>query len=140
MKQITKRISNRVYEERICLQSGKKFIPTDARQKFRSAQDRINYHNDQRKIKDAPLKELTTRVLKNEAILGKIFNTFDKRGKADLAFNKTLLDYEDYDFEIHHERGLNPETKRQIEWFFYYGLEVADVETKSFFVRKRNFK
>ncbi len=139
MKKINKRISNRVYEEKICIQSGKPFVPTDARQKFRSAQDRINYHNDQRKIKDAPLKNLNKRVLKNEEILRKIFSILEKKGKADLPFNKTLLEYEEYDFEIYFERGLNPRTKKEIEWFFYYGLEVADVEQKTFIVRKRNF-
>ncbi len=139
MKKINKRISNRVYKEIICLQSGEKFIPTDARQKFKNAQYRIDFHNDQRKIKNAPLKKLNDRVLRNEELLEKIFTLVENKIIAQ-PFNKTLLQYDRYDFEISHERGINPETKREIEWFFYHGLEVADPKLQTFIVHKRDFK
>ena len=138
MKKIIKRLSKRTYPAIECLQCRSSFIPTDARQKFCCEQHRIDFHNDQRKIKEAPFKKLNARVLKNEAILGKIFLRFDENNPVK-SFHKTLLNYEGYDFEINHERGISPSTNNEIEWFFYYGLEVADRQKQTFIVHKRNF-
>lgn len=136
MKKIIKRISNRIYKERICPQCGEPFIPIDARQIFCCEQHRIDFHNDQRKIKNAPLKKLTARILKNDTILKKIFTLVEEKKAANII-NKTLLEYEHYDFEIYYERGINAQTKRIIDWFFYYGLEAADADPKTFIVHKR---
>ena len=139
MKTLIKRLSNRVYPSKECPQCSQSFEPTDARQKFCCEQHRIDYHNDQRKIKEAPFKKVTGRIKKNEQILGKIFVRFDGMNSV-VPVSKSLLDYEEYDFQINHERSINPATNSEIEWFFYYGLEVADRQKHTFIVRKRNFK
>jgi hypothetical protein len=137
MTRMLKRISKRRYDEKKCKQCGGSFIPTDGRQVFCTRQHGVDYNNDLRKTRAVPLKKLIRRLIHNEAVLRKIFTSIQDQNLQQ-SFSMDLLRYEQFDFEISHERGRNPTTNNEVEWYFYFGLET-DVEKKRFTVQKRNY-
>ena len=136
MKKVYKRISKRMYPPIPCKHCGEEFIPHDKRQEFCHPQHKSDYNNDKRRITNAPFKELNARLKINEAILKKIHTRISEE-KLNDSFHISLLQYERFDFTIFHERGENPGTKNEINWFFFYGLEAMNAEHKTFIVRKR---
>lgn len=129
-----KRISKRIYPSTECRQCKRPFNPSDARQLFCSAQHRIDYNNDQRKIKSAPLDLLNKELWKNERILKKIFESL-KQNKQE-SFGIDLLKYEGYNFNVSRLVNINKTSQNKIYWSLSYGMEIDDENKKTFKIHK----
>jgi hypothetical protein len=129
-----KRISKRIYEKRICKQCCEEFIPDDARKIFCREQHRIDYHNDQRRIKSAPLKDLYFRMINNEKILKKFYEALLEYKQESLSIDFLLLDK--YDLTVPCETSIS-KNGNKIEWQLSYGLEGIDQQRKLFKIHKR---
>ena len=116
-----KRISKRVYPERICPQTGKVFIPTDARQKYLNPQERINYNNDQRRLKDIDLKDFNARLLQNKRGLARIYQSLVRQGQVYCSYD--LLLYENVDLKVFRYQTKDEKTDKNILWSLNYGVE-----------------
>jgi hypothetical protein len=132
--EVNRRISNREYPERICPQSGKAFIPTDARQKFFNEQYRIDYHNDQRKLKRQEVDDFAKRLIYNDRTLKKISESFNRIGKQQVS--EDLLLYEGFDRNVFSYVTTNKETGENIFWSVSYGISCTDIKNKYFKIFK----
>lgn len=112
----------RVHEPKQCKHCGILFIPKRADQLFCIRQHRIDFNNDKRREKNAPLKLLNTIYLKNEAILQKMYESL-KYMKCKLEVSKWLLTYEKFNFQNYVEQSINEVTKRLVYWQFKFGIE-----------------
>lgn len=130
-----KRISNRKYPPKDCRECGESFIPTDARQDFCIPQHRIDYHNDLRKAKAAPVKSLTDGLLQNEKILKKVFKSLSSYQQATVHID--LLKYEKFDFNISSSIDRNEKNGAITQWSFSYGIEGYDADKTTFIIRKK---
>ena len=130
-----KRFSNRTYPERICLQCSELFIPTDARQLFCCTQHRIDYNNDRRKIKDAPMRAISDELKKNDAVLKKASGSLERLRQKSVS--KDLLQYDGYDFKVSSSVSINNETGKKVYWNIIYGIEGLDAKMNSFIIHKR---
>ncbi len=134
MKKNNPRPSNRVYSKRRCKQSGVEFTPTDARQIFSSAQHRIDYHNDLRRIKNEPAKKIIDGISKNAKILEKAYKFMNENKQDKIAVS--FLQYDGFDFTMPCET-LVSEAGNTIQWYLDYGFEGIDKEKKLFYVHKK---
>lgn len=134
MENTRKRISKRVYKERICKQCFEEFIPDDARKVFCCEQHRIDYNNDQRRIRFAPLKDLNVRIVNNEKVLKKFYMVLQDHKQDLLCIDFLLLDK--YDLTVPCETSIS-ESGNKIEWQLSYGIEGIDQKRKLFKIHKR---
>ena len=134
MKKLNKRVSKRVYPKRACKQCSSEFVPNDARQRYCCEQHRIDYNNDLRRIKDAPLKELTAKMVNNEKILKKFYELLQKHEQEVLGIDFLILD--NFEFNVASEVSIN-KNGNKIEWQFSYGLEGEDPNRRLFKIHKR---
>ena len=130
-----KRLSNRIYHERICLHCCENFIPTDFRQHFCCPQHRIDYNNDRRKIKDAPMRAINDEQKKNDAVLKKASESLERLRQKSVS--KDLLQYDGYDFKVFSSVSVNNETGKKVYWNIIYGIEGLDAKMNSFIIHKR---
>jgi len=134
MKESNKRISKRVYPNRECKQCGEEFPPNDARQVYCCRQHGIDYNNDLRRIKDAPLKDLNKKMVLNEKILRKFYTALQDLKQEMLSLDYLILDK--YDFDVPCETSIS-KAGNKIEWQLSYGLEGVDQKKKLFKIHKR---
>lgn len=121
-----RRISNRIYPIRKCKKTDcqEDFIPSDSRQIYCCEQHRIDFNNDKRKQKEAITILFLKKIKKNGAILKKILSSsYYKKHKC---VNKSLLDYEDYDFNFYHKITINYSTGNEGHICFGFALELID--------------
>ena len=111
------------------------FVPTDGKQKFLNPQHRQDYFNDLRKIKSAPLKDLTDRILANEKILKKIYEAQIRLGQK--MFFRDLLMYEGFDLEAYSNETINSTTGNRVFWCFSFGLEGHKNLNNNFIIHKK---
>ena len=131
-----KRTSNRKYEERICLQTGIKFIPTNKRQKFIDAQARIDYNNDKRAVVGKVLNDFSKQIKLHEKILAQGEQRLKELSKKTLG--RDILIYSGYDFNIYSERTVNITKGKYILWAINYGIEGIDAEKESVIIHNKN--
>jgi hypothetical protein len=133
----SKRLSNRVYPPRKCKKPdcGQIFTPTDKRQEYCVPQHRIDHNNDLRVVKEQPLKLLGKKLAHNLAVLKKIHSSLSANDQT--SFSIQLLQYELYNFGVYTDRSINKQTDNEIEWNFNYGIEVKDIDKKSFIIHFR---
>jgi hypothetical protein len=131
-----KRTSNRKYEERTCLQTGRKFIPTNKRQKFIDAQARIDYNNDKRAVVGKVLNAFSKQIKLHEKILAQGEQRLKELSKKTLG--RDILIYSGYDFNIYSERTVNSTTGKYILWAINYGIEGIDAEKESVIIHNKN--
>jgi len=134
MKESNKRISKRVYPNRECKQCGEEFTPHDARQVYCHRQHGIDWNNDQRPIKNAPLKELNTKLIANEKILKKFYTALQDLKQESLSLDFLIIDK--YDFNVPCETSIS-KAGNKIEWQLSYGLEGVDQKRRLFIIHKR---
>jgi len=135
MAKIIKRISNRVYPSRDCKQCSRQFIPTDARQIFCGEQHRVDFNNDLRKVRAAPVIAFTNKILKNHAALKKISESL-KLNKQTLV-NIDLLHYEGFDSGIYSEVTINETNGKKVYWSLGFAIEGVDESKNTFKLYKR---
>jgi hypothetical protein len=133
--QLKKRISNRQYPVRRCkkIDCKMEYIPSDNRQVYCCDQHRIDSNNDKRKIKILIEIVFSKIVKKNRDILIKIYSSAFY--KDNNYVHKTLLDYEDYDFNVNHRIIINKQTGREVHICYDYGLELLDSEKQIFSIK-----
>lgn len=132
--QVKKRVSNRVYPPRICLQCKEKFTPTDARQVYCCEQHRIDFNNDKTKAILKYDKTLIRGVKNNYDVMSKIITSpfYQQNGK----FNRSLLEYEGFDFSQYHKKVINKHTNAEILICYDLGVECSNFELKEFVIHK----
>lgn len=130
-----KRTSNRKYEERTCLQTGRKFIPTNKRQKFIDAQARIDYNNDKRSIVGKEINTLTKTLLHNKQILVQGEKRLKELGKN--AIGRDILLFYGYAFNNYSTITTNKVTGKQIYWSLDYGIEGYDNQKETFIIHNK---
>ncbi len=135
MQTVNRRISKRVYPPKECLQCKLSFKPSDARQIFCSAQHRIDYNNDQRKIKTAPLDLLNKVLVKNERILTKAFDSLALLQEQSLGID--ILKYEGFDFYVYSSMEILKSNQKRIYWNLGYGITSDDDVKKTFNILKK---
>ena len=136
VREPVKRTSNRKYEERICLQTGRKFIPTNKRQKFIDAQARIDYNNDKRAVTGVVINDFSKQLKLNDKILAQGEKRLKELGKKTLG--KDVLLYNEFDFNTYSTRTVNKTTNRYILWAINYGIEGIDAEKESVIIHNKN--
>ncbi len=134
MEKRSKRISKRVYPKRKCKQCTSEFVPHDAREVYCCEQHRIDYNNDLRRLKDAPLKDLNAKMVNNEKILKKFYEVLQGLKQELLSIDFLILDK--YDFNVPCETSIN-KVGNKIEWLLSYGLEGVDQKKRLFKIHKR---
>lgn len=135
VREPVKRTSNRKYEERICLQTGRKFIPTNKRQKFIDAQARIDYNNDKRSIVGKEINTLTKTLLHNKQILVQGEKRLKELGKN--AIGRDILLFYGYAFNNYSTITTNKVTGKQIYWSLDYGIEGYDNQKETFIIHNK---
>jgi len=132
MPQVKKRVSNRVYPPRICLQCEEKFTPTDARQVYCCEQHRIDFNNDKTKAISKYDKILIKGIKNNYDVISKIITSpfYQQNGK----FNRSLLDYEGFDFSQYHKKVINKQTNAEILICYDLGIECTNIALKEFII------
>lgn len=136
MREPVKRTSNRKYEERICLQTGRKFIPTNKRQKFIDAQARIDYNNDKRAVTGVVINDFSKQLKLNDKILAQGEKRLKELGKKTLG--RDVLLYNEFDFNTYSTRTVNKTTNKYILWAINYGIEGIDAEKESVIIHNKN--
>ncbi len=131
-----KRTSNRKHEERTCLQTGRKFIPTNKRQKFIDAQARIDYNNDKRALTGAVINEFSKQLKINDKILAQGEKRLKELGKKTLG--RDVLLFSGYDFNTYSKRTVNSSTGKYILWAINYGIEGIDADKESVIIHNKN--
>jgi hypothetical protein len=131
-----RRPSNRKYEERTCLQTWKKFIPTDKRQKFIDAQARIDYNNDKRAVTGKILNDFSIQLKLNEKILLQGEKRLKELGKNTLG--RDILIFEGFDFNIYSKITVNTSSSRHILWAIDHGIEGIDAEKETVIIHNKN--
>lgn len=134
MERLNKRISKRVYAKRKCKQCGVEFIPHDARELYCGEQHRIDYNNDLRRSKDAPVKDLIAKMVSNQMILKKFYEVLQDHKQELISIDFLILDK--YDFKTPSEVSIS-KSGNKIEWQFSYGLEGVDANSRLFKIHKR---
>ena len=134
INQINRRISKRRYPLRKCKKNDcqEDFVPTESRQIYCCEQHRIDFNNDKRKQKEAITVLFLNKLKNNEAILKKIIRS-DYYNKHKCV-NKSLLDYEGYDFKYYHQILINQLTGHEGHVCFGYILELVDPEKQIFII------
>lgn len=130
-----KRTSNRKYEERICLQTGRKFIPTNKRQKFIDAQARIDYNNDKRAVVSKEINAHTKILLLNKQILMQVDKRLMELGKKSIG--KDILLFSGYAFNTYSTITTNKVTGNPIYWSLDYGIEGYDNQKETFIIHNK---
>ena len=130
-----RRRSNRKYEERTCLQTGKKFIPTNKRQKFIDAQARIDYNNDKRAVVGKEINLVTKSLLHNKQILIQGEKRLKELGKN--AIGRDILLFYGYVFNAYSTITTNKVTGKQIYWSLDYGIEGYDNQKETFIIHNK---
>lgn len=128
--------SKRRYPPRICRNPlcNEEFIPHDKRQTHCCLQCGTDRRNDERDI----LEETVYSDVKLLKGIDKILAKMHARLYKDKFCwsHKELLDYEEVDLSLGVKQVLNSETKRQIRWYFCYGIEFHENGTL-FIIHKR---
>lgn len=137
MKKINqKRYSNRTYPPKLCKKPDchLEFIPTDGRQIYCNAQHRIDTNNDKRKIIDEIESDFNKKAKNNKKVLMKIEKStpYIKSG----AVNKSLLEYESYDFSIYHRKRIEKNIGREVLICYDYGLMLLDALNENYKIIK----
>lgn len=137
---IKKPRSKRRYAEKECANSepheGSKFVPHDSRQAFCTAQCRINWHNDLRKINNI------TRYAE-EAILRKIDKTLEllyRQYATDqwCIVEKELLAHEEIDvLNYSVSKAMDTRTETSISWYYGYGISFDPKHRSHFIIHKK---
>ena len=130
------RVSNRTYPPKLCKKPdcNLEFIPTDGRQVYCNAQHRIDSNNDKRKVIDEVESDFNKKAKKNKRVLMKIEKStyYLKSG----VVNKSLLEYEGYDFSIYHKKQIETNSKREIQICYDYGLILIDALNENYKIVK----
>ena len=129
-----KKKSNRIYPSKKCKHCKNEFTPTDKRQVFCCEQHRIDYNNDKRLIKYAPIKAIITGLTKNDQILEKAYQYMTEKKKNSIDID--ILNYDGFDFNIPTKISVT-NAGNQIEWQISFGLEGIEKETKLFKIHKK---
>ena len=135
-KTILRRVSNRTYPPKLCKKPdcNLEFIPTDGRQVYCNAQHRIDSNNDKRRVIDEFESDFKKKARNNKLVLIKIEKSanYIKSGVA----NKSLLEYEGYDFSIYHRKQIEINTRREIQICYDYGLILIDALNENYKIVK----
>ena len=128
--------SKRRYPPRICINPlcTKEFIPHDKRQTHCCPQCGTDRRNDER----GELEETVYSEVKLLKRIDKILAKMQARlYKEKFCWShKELLDYEEVDMSLSVKQEMNSDSKKQIRWFFCYGIEFHSDETR-FIIHKR---
>jgi hypothetical protein len=135
-RELIKRPSKRKYEERTCLQTGKKFFPTNKRQIFVDAQARIDYNNDKRAVVGKVVNEISKQLKLNEKILAQGDKRLKELGKKTLG--RDILLFSGYDFNTYSKRTVNSSTGKYILWAINFGIEGIDADKESVIIHNKN--
>ncbi len=129
--------SKRTFPERICKNPlcNKPYTPNYRKQKHHTPQCGTDHRNDLRDEKDRTLYGDVKLLKKMDKILAKMYARLYKE-KFCWSL-KELLAYEEVDMSLSVKQELNSESKRQIRWFFCYGIEFREDQTH-FIIHTRN--
>ena len=136
-EKLRKRISNRRYPPKACKKPDCRdnFTPRDAKQKFCCEQHRIDYNNDLRKERNKELNEYNNKLLKNQAILKKMYERNQQLPYLSITYS--LLEYEDFDFDCNSKEEVHINAKEIIVWSLGYGIELKDATAQTFIIHKK---
>lgn len=126
---------SRQYEQRLCINPAceELFTPHDYRQVYCTTQCRINFNNDERRIKNTERYPLEKIVRRCDKILEGIYNS--PNYKED-KIEETVLLHSDMNFNIGTwEENLI--THHPIRWYHAYGLELVDRENRFYTIHFR---
>lgn len=139
-RMIKPRPSKRVYPAKKCKKPDCDIIfnPTNKRQEYCTTQHRIDHNNDLRALKEAPLKQLASKLTHNLEVLKKIHISLAFNNQN--SFSIQLLQYELYNFGTYTDRSVNEGTGNEIEWVYNYGIEGKDINSKTFIIHNRKSK
>lgn len=139
-KNRNRRVSNRRYPSKPCKKPdcSEPFTPHDAKQKYCCEQHRIDHNNDLRKERNKELNEYNNKLLKNEAILKKMYERNQQLPYLSITYS--LLEYEDFDFDCNSKEEVNVDTKAIILWSLGYGIESKDATAQTFMIHKKENK
>ncbi len=130
-----KRNSKRIYPAKKCPQCIKLFTPNDARQVYCCSQHRIDFNNDQRRIREAPVRSIADKLKKNEQVLIKATDSLSRQGQHIISLDMLL--YDGYDIMVFSSSSINKKTGKKILWNISYGIEGCDEINTGCIIHKR---
>ncbi len=130
-----KRNSKRIYPTKKCRQDSKLFTPTDARQVYCCPQHRIDFNNDQRKIREAPVRSIADKLKKNEQVLIRATEALSRLGQRIISLD--MLFYDGYEIDVFSSSSINKKTGKKILWNISCGIEGCDEINTGCIIHKR---
>ena len=130
------RTSNRRYPPAICANPNCRtsFEPHDRRQLYCEPQCRINANNDRRFLENETRFSDEKIARRNSKILEFLWNKHKNLRRK--MITRSMLDFENFDFEGSCKVMKNSNTGRTIQWFHNYGLEPVIFTEKLFWLHK----
>ena len=125
--------SNRIYPAQTCPSCEEKFNPHRSNQIYCSDQCRINYHNDQRKLKNEGRFSFEMILRHNDTTLESLYDS--DFYQAELIQESVLLGCGIDLSACALEKNLD--TGRPVRWFHAYGLELVDKVNKLYTIHYR---
>jgi hypothetical protein len=125
---MSNRTLNRKYPPKQCPGCKKTYIPTDVRQIYCIPQCRINFNNDNRKLKEAPAQLLKKKLFQNERILKHAYDWLNFYSKGDIALDFLL--FNGFEPKIFSEQSINQDIGTRVYWSFQYGIEGIQRDNK----------
>jgi len=129
------RNSKRRYPPKKCKQCTEWFTPTDARQEYCCPQHRIDFNNDQRRIREAPVRSIADNLKKNELVLIKAADVLSRLNQCIISMDMLLL--AGYDTVVFSSSSVNTKTGNKVFWNINYGIEGCDWINKGFIIHKK---
>ena len=125
----------REYEERTCInpQCQEVFTPHDFRQIYCTTQCRINFFNDERRLRNSNRYPQEQVLRQSDKILERLYNSPNYN---DDKIEETVLLYSGVNFKIGTwEENLI--THQPIRWYHAYGLELVERENRFYTIHFR---
>lgn len=125
--------SNRIYPLETCPCCEEKFYPHRSNQIYCSNQCRINYHNDQRKLKYEERFSLEKFLRHNDTTLESLY---DSNFYQDELIRESVLLCCGIELSAC-TLEKNLDTGRPVRWFHAFGLELVDKEKRLYTIHHR---
>lgn len=127
---------SRKYPPRNCAQHDCKisFTPRRRNQIYCTEQCRINSNNDNHRNKSLTDYKHEKEIKKNEKILGKAMASPVYKNDE---INASILEYENFKFNITSDITKNKNTGGMIRWCHTYGVESKNQNPQTFSIHKR---
>lgn len=125
--------SNRIYPAETCPGCEEEFHPHRSNQIYCTEQCRINYHNDQRKLKNEERFGLEKILKHNDTTLESLYES--NFYQDELIQESVLLGCDINLNACTLEKNLD--TGRPVRWFHAYGVELVDYENRLYTIHHR---